>query len=201
MRAGDAAVQAEPLRLGGERLDVARQRVVGLVAMHVDHQAALGRDVAQHLDRARAVLHGALEMRNAADDIDALVERALQVLRRVGRAEIAVLRERDELQVDVGRDLLLHVEQRIDRDEPVVADVDMAADREQALDDREVAVAQRALGDRFRREQRLQLAPQRDAFEQRAGLIEPRESRATASRPCGNGRRRTAERRGSPARR
>ena len=133
MRAGDAAVQAETLRFGCERFDVARQRIVGLVAVHVDRQAALGRDVAQHLDRARAFLHGAFEMWNAADHVDALVQSALQVLRRIGRAEIAVLRERDELQVDVGRDPPLHVEQRIDRDEPVVADIDMAADREQAL--------------------------------------------------------------------
>ena len=41
MRAGDAALQAEPLRLVGQRLDVARQRIVGLVAMHVDEQPAL----------------------------------------------------------------------------------------------------------------------------------------------------------------
>ena len=175
MRAGDAAVQAEPLRLRRKRLDVARQRIVGLVAMHVDAQAALGRDVAQHLDRARAVLHRALEMRNAADHVDALVERAVEILRGRRRAEIAVLRKRDELQVDIGRDLLLHVEQRIDRGEPIVADIDMAADREQALRDREIAIAQRALGDRLGRQQRLQLAPQRDAFEQGAGLVQPRQ--------------------------
>ena len=144
--------------------------------MHVDAQAALGRDVAQHLDRARAVFHRALEMRNAADHVDALVERAVEILCGRLRAEIAVLRKRDELQVDIGRDLLLHVEQRIDRGQAIVADIDMAADREQALGDREIAIAQRALGDGLGRQQRLQFAPQRDAFEQGAGLVQPRQS-------------------------
>ena len=62
-----------------------------------------------------------------------------------GRAVVAVLREGDELEVEIGLDPLSDLEQRLDRDQPVVADVDMAADREQALADGEVAVAQRAL--------------------------------------------------------
>ena len=43
MRAGRARAEAEALRLGRERLDVARQRIVALVAMQVDHQPALRR--------------------------------------------------------------------------------------------------------------------------------------------------------------
>ena len=53
----------------------------------------------------RAIRHRALEMRDAADDVDAHVERAVQVLAALGRAVVAVLREGDELQVDIGRDL------------------------------------------------------------------------------------------------
>ena len=41
-------------------------------------------------------------MRDAADDLDAEVERALEIARGGGRAEIAVLREGDELQVEIG---------------------------------------------------------------------------------------------------
>ena len=92
-------------------------------------------DLAQRLHRRGAVGHRALEMRNAADDVDAQVERALQVARGVRRAEVAVLRKRDELQVEIGLHPLLHLEQRLDREQAVVADVDMAADREQALRD------------------------------------------------------------------
>ena len=55
----------------------------------------------------RAIRHRALEMRDAADDVDAEIERALQIVGRARRTEIAVLREGDELQVEIGRDLLL----------------------------------------------------------------------------------------------
>ena len=176
VRAGDPALQAEALRLVGELLDVARQRIVGLVAMHVDHQAALRRDLAEFGDRTRAVGHGALEMRNAADDVDAHVERADGVLARRRRAVEAVLREGDELQVDIGRDLLLHLEQRLDGEQPVVADVDMGADGEQAHRDRPVAIGERALLHRLVGKQRLQLAPERNAFEQRAGRVDARDA-------------------------
>src|ERR1700687_4267740 len=51
----------------------------------------------------------------------------------------------------------------------------MAAHREQALRDREIAVAERALGDRFMGQMRFQFAPKRDPLEQGAGDVEPRE--------------------------
>ena len=153
---------------------MARQRIVALVAMQIDPQAAPRRELAERRHRRRALGHRALEMRNAADDVDAHVERALEIARRVRRAEIAVLRKRAELQVEIGLDLALDVEQRFDRGQAIVADVDVAAHREQALRDGEVAIAQRALGDGFMRQQRLEFAPQRDAFEQRAGLVEAR---------------------------
>ena len=142
--------------------------------MHVDHQPALGGDLAELGHRAAAVLHGALEMRDAADDIDAEVERADGVLPGGRRAVEAVLREGDELQVDIGRDLLLHVEQRFHRQQPVVAGVDMAADGEQAHRHRPVAIGERALAHGLMRQQRLQLAPQPDAFEQRARRVDAR---------------------------
>ena len=168
VRAGHAALQPEPLRLEGERLDVARQRVVALVAVHVHAQAALGGELAEHAHALRAVGHGALEVRDAADHVDAQVERALQVGQRGGRAQHAVLREGDELQVEVRLHALAHVQQRLDGEQPVVADVDMRADRQQPLGHRPVAVLQRTLDQRLLRQLRLELAPQRDAFEQRA---------------------------------
>ena len=71
---------------------------------------------------------------------------------------------------------MLHLEQRLDAEQPVVADIDMGADGEQALRHRKVAVAQRPLDHRLMGEERLQLAPQRDALEQRARLVEPRQA-------------------------
>ena len=98
------ALQPEAHGLGGEGFHVARMRVVGLVAMHVDAQAAVRGDAAERLDRAGAVFHGAFEMGNATDDIDAHVEGAGQRLRRLGAAVETVLREGHQLQVDIGGD-------------------------------------------------------------------------------------------------
>src|SRR4051794_4112413 len=102
------------MRLGRQRLDVARLRVVALVAMQVERQAAPLRQPRQHLNAFRALPHRALEMRNAADDVDAEIERPGQVGDPARRTEIAVLREGDELQVEIGFDLSLYRQQRLD---------------------------------------------------------------------------------------
>ncbi|MDT4818852.1 hypothetical protein FQZ97_519530 [compost metagenome] len=174
VRARHAALQAQAQRLGGQGLDVARERVVRLVAVHVDQLAALGRQLAQQLHAGRAVGHGALEMRNAADHVHALVERAREVVDAARRAQHAILRKGHQLQVDVGRHLALHLEQRIDREQAGVAGVHVRADRQQALGHGPVAVRERTFDERIGREQRLELAPQRDAFEQRAALVDAR---------------------------
>ena len=159
MRTGHPALQAEPLRLIGKLLDMARQRIVGLVAMQVDHQPTPGGDFAEFRHRTRAVGHGAFEMRNAADDIDAHVERADGVLKRRRRTIEPVLREGDQLQVDIGRDRLLDVEQGLHRQKAIVADIDMGADGEKAHRYGPVAIGERALAHRLVRQKRLQLAP------------------------------------------
>ena len=84
MRSGRARSEAEPMRFRRQRLDVAGQRIVALVAMQVDHQPALRGDLAQRFHRRGAVGHRAFEMRDAADDVDAEIERALEVARGVG---------------------------------------------------------------------------------------------------------------------
>jgi len=115
-------------------------------------------------------------MRNAADHVDAQVERAHEVLQAAGAAQNAVLRKSHQLQVDVGRHPALDVEQRLDRQQAGVAGVHMGADGQQALGHRPVAVGEGALDERVGREQRLELAPQRDAFEQRAALVDARQA-------------------------
>ncbi len=69
------------------------------------------------LDGAGAVFHRPLEVRNAANDADAHIERALERGDAIGRAVISVLREGDELQIDIGCDLFLDLEQRFGRHE------------------------------------------------------------------------------------
>ena len=106
VRAGDAALQARAAasRRPAPRCGATCGSSVSSQCMSTS-RPRFGGDLAERLQAARPVRHGALEMRDAADHVDALVERAVEVLRGVGRAEIAVLREGDELQVDVGRDL------------------------------------------------------------------------------------------------
>ena len=153
-----------------------RQRVVGLVAVHVDHQSALGSQLAQQAHALRALGRGALEMRDAADHVDAEIERTPQVRQRTGRAQQPVLREGHELQLQVRRDAALHLQQRTHRKQPLVADIDMRADRQQPARHRPIAIRQRPFGHRLFGQQRLQLAPQRNAFEQRAAGVDARQA-------------------------
>ena len=173
MRSGRPRTEAEPLGFGGEGFDVAGKRVVAFVAVQVDHQPASCGDFAQGLHRRRAFRHRAFEMRNAADDVDAEIERALEIPRRGRRAEIAVLRKGDQLQVEIGLYPLLHLEEGLDREQAIVADVDVAAHGEKTLRHGEIAVAQRALGDGFLRQSRLEFAPERDPFQQGPGDVQP----------------------------
>ena len=46
VRASDAPMQPEALRLIGEALDMARQRIVGFIAMHIDQETAPRSDLA-----------------------------------------------------------------------------------------------------------------------------------------------------------
>ena len=176
MRAGDAALQAQPLGFEGQGLDVARQRVVGLVAMHVDRLAALGGDLAQQLHAGRAFAHGALEVRDAADDVDAQVQRALEAVGTALAAQHTVLREGHQLQVDVRGDAALDFQQGFDRQQARVAGVHVAADRQQALGHRPVAVGEGAFDDVLGLERRLEFAPELDAFQQGAALVDARQA-------------------------
>src|SRR5689334_10703853 len=117
-------------------------------------------------------------MRNAADDIDTEIEGALELRGSAGRAKIPVLRKRDELQIEIGLDLALYRDERLDGEETGIADVDMAADGEKPLGDRPVAISERTRRYRFDRQHRLQLAPERDALEQGAGAVHPRQPEA-----------------------
>ena len=122
-------------------------------------QPALFGDLAKFDHRTAAVIHGALEMRDAADNVDAEVECAQRILASGRRAVEAVLREGNKLQIDIGRDLLLHLQQRLDGEKAVVAGVDMGADGEQSHRDRPVAIGECSLLHRLMGKQRLQFAP------------------------------------------
>ena len=176
MRAGDSSLQAEPMRVISQRFDMARHRIVGFVAMHVHPQALFGGEFAQQSHRLRAIGHGALEMRDATDHVDPHRHGALQVVERRRTAQQAVLGEGHQLQVEVGCNLLLHLQQSLHRQQTVIADIDMGTDRQQTASNGPVAILQRARHQRFLRQQRLEFAPKGDAFKQGAGTIDARQA-------------------------
>ena len=139
--------------------------------MHVDPQPAPGRELAQDADRFGPLLPRWLVVRDAAHDLDAAIERRHQQVAVGGRAQDAVLREGHELEIDIGRHLAPDLEQRVDRQQARIADIDMAADCQHAAADRPVAPGERAALEDVGRQPGLALAPYLDRLEQRAGLV------------------------------
>ena len=163
-----------PLGVIGQGFDVARQGVVAFIAVHVDHQAALGGKLAQGRHRRGAVGHGALEVRDAAHHVDTHVERPDHGLPVGRQPEIAVLGKSYQLQVEVGLELLTDVQQGVDGQHLRVAHVDMAADGERAAGDGPLAQLAGAGLDGFDGQLRFQLPPELDPLQQRAAAVHAR---------------------------
>ena len=174
VRARHPSLETEADGLAGEALDVSGIRIVGLVAVHVDEEAALGGDLAERAHRGGAVRHRPFEMRDAADDVHPAVEGARDVLRRAGRPVVAVLGERHELKLHPWRHLLPELEERVHRDERIVGYVHMASDRQAAARDRPHALLPGAVLDVVDREGRRELAPDLDALQQGPAPVGPR---------------------------
>ena len=170
--------QTEPGGFRRQHLDMPRHRIIAFVAVDIDGQTAIRRDAAEPAQRLGPRLHRAFEMRDAADHIDAHVERAQQVRFGVRTAQQAILRKGDQLQVDVRGHKAADLDQRLGRGQAVVADIDMGADGQQPLCHGQIAIAQGAFHHRLDRQQRLQFAPERDAFQQRARPVQPGQAQA-----------------------
>ena len=82
MRCEPTTRPCKPETLGfiGERFNVARQGIVGLIAMDINQEPALCRDLAKFFQACSTVRHGAFKMRDAADDIDAQIQGANEIL-------------------------------------------------------------------------------------------------------------------------
>jgi len=172
--AGHAAMQPQALRVVGQRLHMARHRVIRLVTVHVHPLAALGGQFAENAHALCAIGHRALKVRNAPDDIDAQVQRALEVVQPARCAQHAILRKSHQLQIDIRRHALLHIEHRFDRQQAGVTGVHMAADGQQATRHRPVTVGQGALDQGLMRQLGFEFAPERNAFEQGAAFVDTR---------------------------
>ena len=176
MAAGRPWPEAVARHLARQRLDMATHGIVALVAMDVDGQTALGSDAAEVADALGPLLHRALEMRDAADDLQPHVERTDQVL-APGRAAVeAVLRKRNQLQVQIGRDAALQLQHCFHPAQVVGRGIDMAADRQQAHADRPIAIGQAALDHLVDAGKVAQLAPKGDPLQQCARRVDPRQT-------------------------
>ena len=120
-------------------------------------------------------------------DVDAHVQGARQVRQAIRRAEQAVLRKCDELQVEIGCDEAADLEQGLDAAQAVVRCVDMATDCKETHRDRPVAVGERAVADFFDGGDPAKLAPERDAL-QCVSELPPEPQGLPAPRGTGEGR-------------
>ena len=76
-------------------------RIVGFIAMHIDQQPTIGGNFHQGADAFATIGHGPFEMGNATHYIDAFIECAGKLFRRILIPQITVLRESNELQIDI----------------------------------------------------------------------------------------------------
>src|SRR5450432_1247897 len=101
--------------------------VVGLVAVNVDAQPELLRKGKSELHRLDAVFASQLVMRNAADDVSAEFDRLAHEFTTAVERHDAELRKRDELQIDLAARLFTNLDQRPQRSEVRVTDVDVTS--------------------------------------------------------------------------
>src|SRR5688572_4508939 len=102
MRTGDSAGQAKAPCFGREGLDMARERIIRLIAMEINPEATLGGDFAQSSNGPATILHRALEMRYSPNNIHSQIERADGVGLGIGAAIETVLGKSDDLQIEIG---------------------------------------------------------------------------------------------------
>ena len=113
-------------------------------------------------------------MRDAADAVDAELERALEQLLVARVGEDAVLREGRHLDRDQVGHLVADAQQASQRRLVLRRDVGVRADVQRALRGRPADDLLRALVDVVLGQALLQLAPDVDALDQRSGLVEAR---------------------------
>ena len=177
MARGHAAAEAVLHRVVGHHLEEARARVVGLVAVDVDAAAVLLRELEDAVHLREPELRGRLVVGDAADAVDAELDRVLEALLVALVREDPVLRERRHLdRAEVG-ELVAHAEEPAHHRVVLAGDVRVRANEERALRDRPADDLARALEDVLLGERRLQLAPDVDPLDQRARLVPARLAR------------------------
>ena len=165
---GHAATHAASNRLGRHHLDKPRVVVVGFVAMNVNEQAEFFSQVEGELHRLDTVFAGELVVRDAADDVGAELGRLAHKFTAAVERHDAELRKCDQLQIDLPAGLFTNLDQCAKRGQRRVAHVDVTAHVLHAVRQLPAQYLAHAGLHVVRREVFDPLAPDRDAFEQRA---------------------------------
>jgi hypothetical protein len=95
MGAGRPSLQSEAADFSDQGFDVARQRIVTFIAMHIDPQPPRRSQFTEFANTGGAVGHGAFEMRDSPHHIHAHVQRPEKVRPGAGRTQVAVLGKGD----------------------------------------------------------------------------------------------------------
>ena len=123
----DAPAHPQPDGLRGHHLDEARLVVVGLVAVDVDPQPLVGREVEGELDRKLAILARQLVMRDGADHVHPQVDRSAHQVLPAVKGHDPLLGKRHQLQRHLVADLLAQLDEGAHGFQLRVTDVDVAA--------------------------------------------------------------------------
>ena len=173
MAGGDAALQAQADRLGGHQFQEAALVVVGLIAVQVGRPVILRRQPQDGAHVALAILPRPLVVRDAPHHVGAHLQGADHELLTVRKRVDALLGKGDDLDRDGVPDVLPHLQQRPERREVRIADVDVRAHVRHAVGQHPL---QRGGGpplDVLGGERLDALAPDLDALKQRAGAVVP----------------------------
>ena len=131
------------------------------------------REFEHAMDFLQTQLRRRLVVRDAADAVDAEPDRALEPLLITVAPIDAVLRERRDLDRAQLSELVPHTQQAAHHRLVLSGDVGVRADEERALRSRPAHDLGRPVEDVLLGQRRLQLAPDVNAFDQRAALVEP----------------------------
>jgi hypothetical protein len=159
---------------GGEHLDEPGLLVVDLVAVSVHPQVVPGGEVDGDLHRPHAVLTGVLVVGDGPHDVDAQAHRLVQQLFAVREGDDPLLRKGDELEGHHVLDPLAHLDERAQRGQARVGDVDVAADVQHAVGDLPPQHLEHPAHHVVVREHRLALGPAGDPLPERPALVPPR---------------------------
>ncbi len=102
MGARYAALQAKSLCLWSQGLYVSGLRIVGFIAVHIDHKSARFRYLTEFAHGLCAIRHGAFEVRYTTYNVYTKVQCSGQQVECPRVPKISVLRKGDQLKVEIG---------------------------------------------------------------------------------------------------